>query len=91
MKNLLVSLLVVVLLSSCGNQAGDSRNVSNNTNISKVITYGHGVYYFDSTGAEFGNSLAGFLAKNPEFEVTAIAGNGTGAAGATVGYFVCIK
>lgn len=84
MKTLILALTVA--LGSCTGAASDGDGV-----VTLPTSYENGVYYFDCTQANFGRSLAAFIAAHPELEVTAMTGNGTGTYGYDEGYFVVVK
>jgi len=84
----LLSILLVLFCVSCDSPAADPKKVVTNAEISSVVDYGEGVYYFPYIQQNFGNALASFLRKNPSLQVTAIAGNGALGYGADMGYFV---
>jgi hypothetical protein len=85
-----VGLLFVALSAGCLEpRTGDVELVEKT--IAVVVDYGSGVYYFDSTGAEFANSLSSFIQTHPELEVVSIAGDGDGIHGVDKGYFVVFR
>jgi len=69
----LATLLIVAMTSGC--PSFDSNAVNDATS---VIDYGNGLYYFSSTGADFGNELSKFIGDHPELELVAMCGDGTG-------------
>ncbi len=95
MKNVKVTIFsccliaVIIFLASCGT-AGNPGKV-NNTQIVNPVDYGHGVYYFPTTEAGFGNSLSKFIAGHPTLEIKAMASDGTSGYGMDRGYFVVFR
>lgn len=93
MRNLGVVVFVAILsFVSLGcefeNSAGNSANVGRVSGV--PISYGNGVYYFPHTEARFSNALSSFLGTN-DCNVEAMTGDGTGAYGADIGYFVVCR
>lgn len=87
----LLSILLVLFYVGCDSPAADPKKVVTNAEVSAVVDYGEGVYYFPYVQQNFGNALASFLHKNPSLQVSAIAGEGAGIDGIDVGYFVVCR
>lgn len=95
-RMLFVALVVAIVAATMGcvrpsnTLARDARNVSVIEPVVGITDYGHGVYYFDRTQADFGNALSGFIATHACI-VQAIAGDDSNAYGFTSGYFVVCR
>ncbi|TSC83276.1 MAG: Uncharacterized protein G01um101419_106 [Parcubacteria group bacterium Gr01-1014_19] len=74
-------------------QAADSRRNVKDVPLSeiRVVDYRNGVYYFDSTEANFANALSKFISEHPELEFISAVADGTGDEGKDIGYFVVFK
>ena len=57
--------------------------------IAEAINYGNGVYFFPYLGAEFGNTLSGFIAEHINLELVSFSQEQFGFGG--VGYFIIFK
>jgi predicted PurR-regulated permease PerM len=68
---------------------GNSNNIKS-TNVYMPKDYDNGVYYFDSRGATFANSLSDFI-KRENVTILAISGDGNCGYGADCGYFVVVS
>jgi len=68
---------------------GDKNNIGT-TEIVKPSDYGNGVYYFEATRAKFANSLSEFL-KNKNVTSISVSGDGSGAYGSDMGYYVVVR
>jgi hypothetical protein len=94
-KNYYFALIVALLtIQSCGligNKENDKSINSIEALQSKVIDHGNGVFYFNNIRSSFGNTLSNFIKTHPNLELVSIAGNGTGASGVELGYFVVFK
>ena len=91
MKTLL--LVCCFFLVSCMKNPGDQKFVSikEDQNVfPEVVSYGQGIYFFDSVGADFGNTLAAFLRKNSDLELGSMVIH-TSANGSPMGYFVVFR
>ena len=81
--------LSAALLASCSGPA-DPANVD--TSAACLITdYQNGVLYFDCDKAAFANGLSNYRVANPGMEIISMTGNGNGAYGRDVGYFVVVS
>ncbi len=96
MKKLIVLLFLVsatIPFISCTNtkSAYEKENVIPTTEQSnkKIINYNNGVYYFNSTRAEFANTLSFFLKENQDLELVSMTSDDY--SGGTLGYFVVFK
>jgi hypothetical protein len=89
----IMSLLMIVSIG-CDDTAnpGNVKNVAeqNTTTVNGLVDYGHGVWYFPYTGAEFGNALSSFIGDRGKQPI-AMSPNDTGEYGKTIGYFVVIR
>jgi hypothetical protein len=56
-----------------------------------VIDVGNGVYYFDSTRADFARSLSEFIVAHPDLALVAMTGDGNSDHGRDRGYFVVFR
>lgn len=86
----MIVLVLIVAVSGCNNSANDPSSVGHGPT-NEIVAYGNGVYYFPYIGAKFGNSLSTFLESHTELEVVAMTGNGRGAYGTEIGYFVVFR
>ena len=89
-----ICLLVLFCLVVIGcNSASDPSNIRNNAsqNSSTFLNYGNGLYYFPTTTASFANDLSQFLANQSCLTNLTITGDGSGAYGKDIGYFVVCR
>ena len=90
MKKLVCAIISALVIAGCQQSAANREN-ANKTQIVLPTDYTNGVYYFPVVSAEFGNSLAAFLHKNP-CDLKAIAADDWSSHGVTIGYFVvCVS
>jgi hypothetical protein len=88
---LVIALLVIVAVIYSCNPTANPSNVRPSGDISAVVDYGHGVYYFPYKGQEFGNAISVFIGSRPEIEYIGSTGDGNGAYGRDQGYFVFFR
>ncbi|MBI1957285.1 MAG: hypothetical protein HYS44_02405 [Candidatus Niyogibacteria bacterium] len=82
--------IALFFLTACNpNRASESENIGKAGCL--PLNYEYGVLYFPCNEAKFGNALSQFKKQNPGTEIEAMTGNGAGAYGENVGYFVVIR
>jgi len=91
MKKFLIIGLLTLLPTLTGCDSSKDQNSIRAAQILVPVDYGNGVYYLPSTRAEFGKSLAHFIADHKGLELITMAPNGTGGYGVTVGYFAVFR
>lgn len=89
MLGVVVILVIVVGVLLFMGDPSDKNNIGT-TEIIKPYDYGNGVYYFEATRAKFANSLSEFL-ENKNVTSISVSGDGSGAYGSDMGYYVVVR
>lgn len=82
---IIITIVAVVVVTNNGSP-GNTDNIAS-TKIVEPVDYGNGVYYFDCIGSTFANSLSSFI-EIDNVTILSITGDGNGAYGTNLGYFV---
>ena len=90
-KNLtFIAIVAIFVAVSCDKLSVLNKGMLIEKEVKIPKDYGNGVYYFDCTDQEFGESLSAFLEDGTK-EVSTIVNNSTGNYGQDKGYYVIVK